>query len=63
MLTQELHQVYVLTAKGEHKAVGPRVSAKGFAEQLASSIRMAISMGRIHGWSDPTVVTLIEAGS
>lgn len=54
-----MFQVHVVNARGKVIPVGPRVSEKGFAEQLLSDIKTHISAGRLHGWADPTVVTLL----
>lgn len=55
----EMYQVYVVTAKGNQRAVGPKFGEKQAAEQFIFSLRAAISNGRITGWHDPEIVTLI----
>jgi hypothetical protein len=56
---EPMYQVQVTTKRGNQLPIGPKFSVKGAAEQIAYMTRMAISTGRIHGWQDPIVVTLI----
>jgi hypothetical protein len=54
-----MYQVNVLDAKGRQIPIGPKFSTKPAAEQLAYMTRQAIATDRLHGWHEPTVVTLI----
>jgi hypothetical protein len=55
-----MYQVFVTLKSGEQKPIGPRVSEKGFVEQLAFSINKSVADGHLHGWADATVVTIIR---
>jgi hypothetical protein len=57
-MAQTMYQVHV-TAKNAQIPIGPKFSTKPAAEQLAYMTNKAVAEGRIHGWADATVVTLI----
>jgi len=54
-----MYQVHVVTSKGNQIPIGPKFSTKPAAEQLCYMTRHAIATDRLHGWHEPTVVTLI----
>lgn len=58
MPAQPLYQVHV-TSKNTQIPIGPKFSTKAAAEQLAYMTNKAIVGGKVHGWADATVVTLI----
>jgi hypothetical protein len=57
-MKQQLFQVHV-TSQNTQIPIGPKFSTKPAAEQLAYMTNKAVAEGRIHGWADATVVTLI----
>jgi hypothetical protein len=54
-MQQKLHQVFVLDRNRGQIPVGPKMRAE-IAEQLCAAIRVAIKAGRIHDWTEPTVL-------